>query len=179
MQTNQWGRSAWTFLGAVAYEYPEREVSEERRRATAQAIESLQHITPCPHCRASLVDFLREDPPQLRDRASLTAWLYALHNKVNDKLRRQYFAFYDDPLNAQCNVVGTCTKAPCAWRQMPRESACADAYPRVPWSCLHTNPTKEQVDAEFEAMRAGCGASVRALRIPGAVSKAAPPPEPS
>ena len=161
MQTNQWGHGAWVFLGAIAYEYPERarDVTTERRDATLQAIQALKQITPCPHCRASLVEFLKEDPPNHDDRATLTQWLYKLHNKVNDKLRRQYFAFYENPLHAPCNVVGTCTTAPCTWRQMPAHSACADAYPRIPWACTHTNPTQAQVDAEFEAMRAGCSST--------------------
>lgn len=158
MQTNRWGKSAWTFLGTIAYDYPERDVPQERKNATRVAIASLQHIVPCPHCRRSLTQFYEELPFEdaLTDRRALTAWLYALHNKVNDKLRAQYFAFYDAPLDAPCDVVGACTTSRRGWDELAPSLQCMHAYPRVPWACTHANPSLDEVDAHYGAMRAGC-----------------------
>jgi hypothetical protein len=158
MQTNQWGKSAWTFLGAVAYDYPERDVPQARKNATRAAIASLAEVVPCPHCRRSLVQFYDElsFETALTDRRTLTQWLYTLHNKVNDKLRTQYFDFYDEPLEAPCDVVGTCTTSRKMWDDLAPSLQCMHAYPRVPWACTHTNPTLRDVDAHYEQMRAGC-----------------------
>lgn len=155
MQTNRWGNPAWTFLGATAYEYPTENVTKERQEHTAQFYRALPHTLPCVHCRRSLAEFYTHIPPAdtvFASRETLTRWWYSIHNRVNKKLRDQYFSFYDNPQHGPCDVVGTCT----AVMDSQESETCLDIYPHIPWACTHADPSYEQVTKYYDSIRAGC-----------------------
>ena len=58
-----------------------------------------ENLLPCKYCRESYRGYIRELPIDnfLDSRASLAYWLYQIHNKVNDKLRKQGYLVEDDP----------------------------------------------------------------------------------
>jgi hypothetical protein len=75
MDTRFWGPSAWQLFHLIAFrsEYPD------------QFLLGIKDYLPCRFCRESTTEFVHENPL----RGDPGKWLYALHNMVNDKLRKQ------------------------------------------------------------------------------------------
>lgn len=79
----------------------------------------LPFVLPCKFCRASLTDYMEEDPvgPALESQDALARWMWRIHNQVNNKLRKQgqpiepdptfesVRAFYEDSLASGCTRV--------------------------------------------------------------------------
>lgn len=81
MDTKFWGPSGWKLLHTIAF----NEISPN----TKEFFELIPFILPCKFCRASLTEYMEEDPVDVSSRDALARWLWRIHNKVNDKLRGQ------------------------------------------------------------------------------------------
>ena len=98
MMTKVWGPPGWMFLHAVVFGYPTDPVQFDNdndlipgttSQRYANMLRSIGHVLPCKYCRASYNQYVKELPltnAVLKDRSTLTRWLYNIHNKVNDKL---------------------------------------------------------------------------------------------
>ncbi len=89
MDTRFWGPSAWKLMHLVAYNYPDKP-SKEDMNNFGMFYNNLKYILPCKYCRISLDKFMSELPIEkyIGSRKKLTEWIYLIHNKVNDKLRK-------------------------------------------------------------------------------------------
>ena len=92
MDTRFWGKDGWKFLHSIAYCYKENEKSYQ------QFFKSIQHVLPCIYCRRSYKKYITELPV---DTKHLTKWLYMIHNRVNEKLRKQGYNLKTDPSLAE------------------------------------------------------------------------------
>ena len=81
---NQWGPSAWHFLHAIAFKYPEQP-SPTERAAAKKFFESLGHLLPCKSCNEHYLEFLKGHPVAVGSRKALARWVHRLHNRVNSK----------------------------------------------------------------------------------------------
>lgn len=90
MDTRFWGPSAWKLMHLVAYNYPEKP-SQEDINNYGMFYNNLKYVIPCKFCRISLDKFMTELPIEkyIGNRKRLTEWVYLIHNKVNDKLRKE------------------------------------------------------------------------------------------
>ena len=90
MDTKFWGPSGWKFLHLVAYTYPNNPTSAYKVNYKNFYL-SLDKILPCKYCRNSLSKFYKQLPiiEYLDNKELLTEWIYLIHNKVNNKLRKQ------------------------------------------------------------------------------------------
>jgi len=91
MDTKFWGKDGWKFLHSIAYSYDEKNSSFYKK-----LFNSLQYILPCIYCRRSFKKYINEDPIDTTNKRSLTSWLYRIHNKVNEKLRKQGYNIHPD-----------------------------------------------------------------------------------
>ena len=122
MDTRFWGPSGWRLLHLITFTYEpigakrlgERlgqtssGVGEPRQKESVRELFSmLPFVLPCKFCRASLVQYMRKEPlePALKSRATLTRWLYKIHNHVNSKLRDQGLLKDADPSFADVKKV--------------------------------------------------------------------------
>ena len=97
MDTRFWGPAGWQLIHHIAQE-PHR--SPAHRRAVADWFRLLPFVLPCKFCRASLTDYLKEQPLTPAILASPTRfsrWAYEIHNRVNAKLRGQGLMQAPDP----------------------------------------------------------------------------------
>ena len=87
MKTSLWGSSAWKFLHAVTFAYPESPTTHHRT-AAVQLFKSLLHMLPCGECCTNYQNEFSEEniTPHLKSRDSLSRWLVILHNNVNRRL---------------------------------------------------------------------------------------------
>lgn len=98
MDTRFWGPDGWRLLHSIAAAYPSKPtpLQQETYRIFFTC---LQYILPCIYCRRSYTEYIHQIPmtPYLKNRRSLSKWLWKIHNLVNDKLRRQGLVHEDDP----------------------------------------------------------------------------------
>lgn len=83
MDTKFWGPSGWKLLHTIAFDELKDKV------AIKEFFELIPFILPCKFCRASLTEYMDEDPVDVSSQDALARWLWRIHNKVNDKLRGQ------------------------------------------------------------------------------------------
>jgi len=90
MDTKFWGPSGWILLHMIAYKYPNKP-TKNQKETHKKFFESLQETLPCYYCRQSLQKFYQQLPidEYLNSKELLTEWIYLIHNKVNNKLRKQ------------------------------------------------------------------------------------------
>jgi hypothetical protein len=120
MMTNVWGPAGWVFLHSVTFGYPmdpdafdhnlEQPVGTTRERYL-QFFESCAFVFPCRYCRESYQRFIQEDPVSgsLKDRASLTRWLWRIHERVNEKLGKKGIT-YEELVRRYETYRATCNK---------------------------------------------------------------------
>ena len=95
MDTRFWGPSGWRLLHLLTFQYN----PTTQKYAMRRFLETLPYILPCKFCRASLTDYYAELPfvPALESQDALCRWLYAIHSKVNQKLKSQGLTTTPDP----------------------------------------------------------------------------------
>jgi len=82
MDTRFWGPSAWRLLHLISF-------SDNRSKSVYTLIKLLPNILPCKYCRESLTEIYKELPLRESFLHNLDEWMYKIHNKVNNKLRKQ------------------------------------------------------------------------------------------
>ena len=90
MQTRVWGPGGWLFLHSIAQNYP-WEPDTQKKEEYLQFFRLVGNVLPCRYCRESYQDFIKQSGTELnfsvmKDRKTLTTWLYNIHNKINKKL---------------------------------------------------------------------------------------------
>lgn len=102
----QWGPAAWKFLHTITFSYPENPTLQDQRDAEALFL-SLTSLLPCNACRDHYKSEVLSRPPDTRSRATLSAWLVDLHNRVNLRLSKPTVSYSDAEHlygSGQCNV---------------------------------------------------------------------------
>lgn len=92
MDTKFWGPSGWRLLHLISFTY-----DGKNKKAVKEFFELLPFVLPCKFCRASLTEYMDEDPIDVSSRPALSKWLWRIHNKVNEKLRGQGLLKEKDP----------------------------------------------------------------------------------
>lgn len=117
MKTSIWGPSAWRFLHAVTFAYPETP-TQQHVEAAEKLFTSLKLMLPCDECCGHYCSAM--ETTRLRDalqsRTTLTRWLWEFHNNVNRRLGKPEYAW--EQLTAEFQGEGT---------ECAIESSCGDA----------------------------------------------------
>lgn len=96
MQTSKWGPYLWKSIHAIAHNYdPNNHDPDDYRNF----FENLGKVLPCKYCRQSYQEFFAELPidDYLDSQKNMAYWMYLMHNKVNEKLRKQGLLETPDP----------------------------------------------------------------------------------
>lgn len=105
-----WGPATWRIIHTVSINFP-FDPTDSDREAYSMFIAGLAMVLPCGKCRFHFQEMLKGDmaiqPRDLVDRRSIFAWSVRLHNRVNEKLKKDYstsiehwFNFYTNLRNA-------------------------------------------------------------------------------
>ncbi len=95
MDTRFWGPSGWKLLHLITFTY----VPSRDKKNMCDFFKVLPYVLPCKFCRASLSEYMIEDPVEKAcdSPLRLQKWLWRIHNRVNEKLRNQGLNTYNDP----------------------------------------------------------------------------------
>ena len=90
ISTRAWGNTGWHFMHCIAYNYPRKPSSVDKKKYQA-FFRSLSFVLPCSLCSS---EFRRLIKMTSFDRAfdsrkTLTRWVYDAHNAVRKKLGKK------------------------------------------------------------------------------------------
>lgn len=100
------GRSTWNLLHTMAAYYPDKPTKEEKSdmKDTLTSLSKVCMVLnediilhcsfqtyPCPHCAEDFRKDLKQNPPKLENRETLSQWMCEMHNRVNVKLGKERF----------------------------------------------------------------------------------------
>ena len=149
-----WGRSAWTFLHAAAYAYPQSEPKPRHIAAFKSLIQSLPHTLPCRDCRKHLGVELGSRKPEESEKmkaldAALAAgsealgeWLNDLNKKVSARLKKEDVVLTWKERLEKLGIVGgdnghdvapsSTTAAHASKEEKPEEDEAEESIPEEP-----------------------------------------------
>lgn len=97
MMTSIWGPPMWHILHTISFNYP-IEPTEEHKKNYYNFYSNLVNILPCRYCRDNLCNNLKKNPLNksvLKNRDSLSRWVYELHESVNKMLEKKSNLTYE------------------------------------------------------------------------------------
>jgi mitochondrial FAD-linked sulfhydryl oxidase len=106
--SEQLGKSTWTFLHTTAAYYPVNP-SPQHRRSMLSLLQSLPVLYPCNYCAEHLGGEMQKNPPDVSGRAQLSKWLCDVHNEVNERLGKDKF---------------DCARTLERWKDGPKDGSC-------------------------------------------------------
>jgi hypothetical protein len=98
MLTSVWGPSLWHSLHAISFNYPTKPNLEQKKNYL-DFFKSLKTILPCKYCRINFVNNLKVVPlnmKTMKNRESLSKWLYNLHEEINKMLGKTSNLTYEN-----------------------------------------------------------------------------------
>jgi hypothetical protein len=103
MDTRFWGPSGWRLLHLITFAYQ----PSVQKESVRELFSMLPFVLPCKFCRASLTDYLEQEPinSSLSSKEALSKWLYRVHNLVNEKLKGQGLLHETNPTFASVKKV--------------------------------------------------------------------------
>lgn len=113
--TAVWGPALWTSLHSITFGYP-IQPTEEQKNDYKQLFTLIGKTMPCKYCRESYSHFIITEPTILNDtvmtnRQTLTKWLYDIHERVNQKLNKNYAKTYDQIVQEYETSRAKCSKS--------------------------------------------------------------------
>ena len=91
MLTSVWGPSLWHSLHTISFNYPTNPTTKEKQ-LYFDFFKNLRHVLPCKYCRDNYVNNLKRVPltmATMKNRNTLSKWLYLLHEEVNKMLGKK------------------------------------------------------------------------------------------
>jgi hypothetical protein len=98
MLTSVWGPSLWHSLHTISFNYPVKPSITEKKQYY-DFFMSLKNILPCRYCRENYVKNIKTIPlnmKTMKNRNSLSKWLYNLHEEINKMLGKKSNLSYED-----------------------------------------------------------------------------------
>ena len=127
MLTSVWGPSLWHSLHTMSFNYP-NVPSKEEKKNYYNFFMSLKHVLPCKYCRLNYVKNLKAVPltmSTMKNRSTLSKWLYDLHEEINRMLGKKSGLTYDDvKLRYEMFRARCLSKKPVKPKKSKKESGC-------------------------------------------------------
>ena len=104
MNTSFWGPDGWLFLHSIASIYPIKPSTNDKL-LMHDFMNIICNILPCKYCRVSFTNYSKtlDIIPYLESNILMGEWLYKMHNKVNNKLRKQGYCTILNPSLEEVN----------------------------------------------------------------------------
>ena len=98
MMTTIWGPAMWLFLHTMSFNYPVNP-SDEQKKYYYKFLKNLQNVLPCKYCRDNYKENLKIHKLNynvMKNRDSLSRWVYELHELVNKRLDKVSGLTYEE-----------------------------------------------------------------------------------
>jgi hypothetical protein len=114
MMTSVWGPAMWMTLHTISFNYPINP-TEEQMKNYYKFFKNLQHILPCRYCRENYTENLKIhilNRNTMKNRESLSRWVYELHELINKKLDKVSGLTYEEVRDRYEHFRSRCLVAP-------------------------------------------------------------------
>ena len=98
MLTSVWGPSMWFTLHIISFNYPVKPTKDQKKEYF-NFFKNLGNILPCSYCRLNYkknIKSVKLDMSVMKNRKTLSLWLYNLHNEINKMLGKKFNLSYDE-----------------------------------------------------------------------------------
>lgn len=98
MMTSIWGPALWLAIHTISFNYP-IEPTEEQKKDYYKYFKNLQNVLPCRYCRENYAKNMQTHKltkDVMKNRESLSRWVYELHEMVNKNLGKESGLTYED-----------------------------------------------------------------------------------
>ena len=116
MMTAIWGPPMWHVLHTISFNYPIKP-TDKQKKEYFKFYNNLQNILPCKYCRDNLANNLTKLPLTLdvfKSRATLSRWVYDLHEIINTMLGKKSGLSYEDVRDRFEHFRARCIENPSA-----------------------------------------------------------------
>jgi hypothetical protein len=97
MITSVWGPPMWLFLHTTSFNYPVNP-TEDQKKHYYKFFKNLKNILPCRYCRENYDENIKKHKLNydvMKNRDSLSRWVYELHELVNKNLGKESGLSYE------------------------------------------------------------------------------------
>ena len=136
MLTSVWGPALWHSLHTISFNYPVKPTTEDKDNYY-NYFKSLQNILPCRYCRINLKNNLKKLPLKrsvFKNRATLSRYVYDLHEEVNRMLNKKSGLSYNDVRDRYEHFRARCLEKPNVNKK--KESGCTDSLYGMKGKCV-------------------------------------------
>ncbi|KAI9270913.1 ERV/ALR sulfhydryl oxidase domain-containing protein [Helicostylum pulchrum] len=95
------GRATWKFLHTMMARYPETP-TESERKSLKDFMMLFSTLYPCGECATHFNKMITTYPPQTSSRVAASQWLCAMHNNVNERLKKPMYDCNDIEAKYPC-----------------------------------------------------------------------------
>jgi len=152
MLTNVWGPSMWHSLHTISFNYPTKP-SLEIKKKYLNFFRSVGDILPCGHCRINFLNNIKKHPLNLKtmkNRFTLSTWLYNLHEDINTMLGKKSNLSYDDIRNRYEMFRSRCLNKSSRKKKTKKERGCVKPLYGVKSKCVITIVPKNKRCKSFK-----------------------------
>tara|TARA_A100000164_G_C21691671_1_gene669239 strand:- start:284 stop:817 length:534 start_codon:yes stop_codon:yes gene_type:complete len=90
--TSVWGPNAWKFLHISSFSFSDNPSHKEKKAAT-DFFNSISSMLPCDICSEHCEKYLKDHPPDVRNKTALSTWLVNFHNIINKRLGKPQISY--------------------------------------------------------------------------------------
>jgi len=139
MMTSVWGPPMWHVLHTISFNYPINP-SEEQKKHYYKFYKNLRNTLPCKFCRDNLVNNLKKvklNKDTMKNRETLSRWVYNLHETVNGMLGKISGLSYEDVRDRYEHFRSRCLTDPIEVpKKKEKESGCTEPLYGVKSKCV-------------------------------------------
>ena len=148
MLTSVWGPPMWHVLHTISFNYPVAPTDEQKKHYY-KFYKNLKNILPCRYCRENLAKNLKNHKltkATMKDRNTLSRWVYELHEIVNKMLNKTSGLTFEDVRDRFENFRAHCLKDPSEIKKV--ESGCTEPLYGVKSKCvINIIPRDERINS--------------------------------
>jgi hypothetical protein len=153
MLTSVWGPPLWHILHTISFNYPIHPTEEDKKHYY-KYYKSLKYILPCRFCRDNLDNNLKNHKLTkaiMKNRETLSRWVYELHEIVNLMLQKKSGLTYEDVRDRYEHFRSRCLVNPeeiIIKNEKGKESGCTEPLYGVKSKCvLNIVPRDERLNS--------------------------------
>ena len=153
MMTSVWGPPMWHMLHTISFNYNVKPTKEQMKHYY-KFYKNLINILPCKYCRENLVKTLKTHKLTkaiMKNRETLSRWVYKLHENINDMLGKKSGLTYEDVRDRYEFFRSRCLVDP---QKQPKitniESGCTEPLYGVKSKCIINIVPKDDNVASFK-----------------------------
>lgn len=138
MMTYIWGPPLWHSLHVISFNYPVKPTKENKKNYL-DFFTNLKYILPCKYCRDNYINNLKMYPINskvLKNRDSLSRWLYNFHEVINTNLNKKSGLTYEEVKDRYEHFRSRCLNDLELYRNNSIEKGCTESLYGVKSKCI-------------------------------------------